>query len=581
MSKKSTPGPNPAVLAVAALIAAVLVAPPCAVLSFTPPISPVALPAAAAAASQSPLFRSSSIGRGKGSGRDSPISSLNVVNDVTAQDTSVSDSIFSGESTEPEFNWYKSWYPIIPVEYLDREKPQHFKLLNIDLVVWNDGAVEGSQFGSKKDRSKGAKRQHGTWRVFADSCPHRRAPLSEGRVEDDGTILCSYHAWRWDGDGDLCNVPQAQSSDEFDRIKSNPKSSCNAFPARVVNGLLWVWPESGSDARIESELTEVPIMKLPQEEDASIDEDLVVAGPWNFRELPYGHDYFLENVVDPAHVPSSHHNVVGNRYTGTNSLSMKTIEPVTKDGFAISVEPAVDNGDSPPSTTKYTAPCLVQIKAPVGDAVQILELYSSPSRPGFCNHVGRQVVVKSKSGETPQMLKAFLLPMPKWLNHVLAGLFLNQDALFLHSQERMLHERKEYSTNLDEDEASYNYNTAVLPMSADKGVINFRNWMRNKAGGRIPYFGNPSMPPIDNEVVFDIYNSHTKHCKNCSDALKNLRKARFISYFAAALVAALRPPKLGAIGSTVLAAVLGGLGLGINKLIGAMHRLEYSHAEND
>lgn len=65
---------------------------------------------------------------------------------------------------------YKAWYPIIPVEFLDREKPQHFKLMNMDLVVWNDGKVEGRSeaFGSKKDRQRGAKRSYGSWRVFAD-----------------------------------------------------------------------------------------------------------------------------------------------------------------------------------------------------------------------------------------------------------------------------------------------------------------------------------------------------------------------------------------------------------------------------
>ena len=280
-------------------------------------------------------------------------------------------------------------------------------------------------------------------------------------------------------------MPQAQSDDEFERIKSNRKSSCNAFPCKVVNGLLWVWPESGSDARIESELTPVKMMRLPNEEDPNIEEERVFTGTWNFRELPYGHDFFLENVVDPAHVPSSHHNVVGNRYTDTNPLFVKTVEPVTKDGFKISVKQGVDNSTIPSSTTKFVAPSLVQIRSPVGaGAVQMLELYSSPSRPGFCNHVGRQVIVKGEDGKTPEMLKAFLLPMPKWLNHVLAGLFLNQDALFLHAQERMLHEKGEYSTNLHNGEDSYHYTKAVLPMTADKGVINFRNWLRKKAGGK-------------------------------------------------------------------------------------------------
>jgi len=147
----------------------------------------------------------------------------------------------------------------------------------MDLVVWNDGKVEGrsEEFGSKKDRRRGAKRSDGSWRVFADSCPHRKVPLSEGRVEDDGTLLCSYHAWRWNGDADLCSVPQAQSDDEYRRIQSNPKSKCNSFPAKVVNGLLWVWPKSGDDARLESALTEVPMMKLPNEVDTSIDEDRI------------------------------------------------------------------------------------------------------------------------------------------------------------------------------------------------------------------------------------------------------------------------------------------------------------------
>jgi nitrite reductase/ring-hydroxylating ferredoxin subunit len=39
------------------------------------------------------------------------------------------------------------------------------------------------------------------WRAFEDRCPHRLAPLSEGRVEADGTLLCAYHAWRFDGGG--------------------------------------------------------------------------------------------------------------------------------------------------------------------------------------------------------------------------------------------------------------------------------------------------------------------------------------------------------------------------------------------
>jgi nitrite reductase/ring-hydroxylating ferredoxin subunit len=199
---------------------------------------------------------------------------------------------------DEKFNWFKSWYPVVPVEILDPEVPHKFQLLGMDIVVWNDAPIEGGLFGSKKKRAKSAKRVGGQWRAFIDACPHRKVPLSEGRVEDDGSLLCSYHAWRFDGQGALVNIPQLETDVDLERIKSNPKSNCNAFPTQVVDGLLWVWPDSGEDARLESALKEPPTCKIPQ----GVSRDKVWTGPWNFRELPYGADFFLENVVDPAHV---------------------------------------------------------------------------------------------------------------------------------------------------------------------------------------------------------------------------------------------------------------------------------------
>jgi nitrite reductase/ring-hydroxylating ferredoxin subunit len=199
---------------------------------------------------------------------------------------------------DKKFNWFKSWYPVVPVEILDPEVPHKFQLLGMDIVVWNDAPIEGGLFGSKKKRSKKAKRVGGQWRAFIDACPHRKVPLSEGRVEDDGSLLCSYHAWRFDGEGALVNIPQLEKEDDLDRIKSNPKSNCNAFPTQVVDGLLWVWPDSGDDARLESALKAPPLCETPQ----GVSQDRLWIGPWNFRELPYGADFFLENVVDPAHV---------------------------------------------------------------------------------------------------------------------------------------------------------------------------------------------------------------------------------------------------------------------------------------
>lgn len=211
---------------------------------------------------------------------------LDVPPDVVAED--------DPQSEREQFDWFKAWYPLVPVEILDREKPHKFQLLGQDLVVWNDAPVEGGLFGPKSKRRKGVKRTEGTWRAFIDECPHRKVPLSEGRVEDDGSLLCSYHAWRFDGEGSCVAVPQVESEDELARIKSNPKTNCNAFPTKVINGVLFVWPSSDENAVLESELS--PVAHRP----AETESERLWEGPWNFRELPYGADFFLENVVDPG-----------------------------------------------------------------------------------------------------------------------------------------------------------------------------------------------------------------------------------------------------------------------------------------
>ncbi len=37
--------------------------------------------------------------------------------------------------------------------------------------------------------------------AFVDACPHRKAPLSAGRVRPDGRLQCPYHGWHFDADG--------------------------------------------------------------------------------------------------------------------------------------------------------------------------------------------------------------------------------------------------------------------------------------------------------------------------------------------------------------------------------------------
>jgi len=133
---------------------------------------------------------------------NAPSSSSSLLLTLSSQNERI-EGFAVGIELEPQekaerFNWFKVWYPIVPVEILDPEVPHQFHLLGMDIVVWNDAPVEGGVFGPRKDRPKSAKcvvdRDY-QWRAFVDQYPHRKVSLSEGRVEHDGSILCSYHAW--------------------------------------------------------------------------------------------------------------------------------------------------------------------------------------------------------------------------------------------------------------------------------------------------------------------------------------------------------------------------------------------------
>lgn len=62
--------------------------------------------------------------------------------------------------------------------------------MGIDVVVWWD-------------------RNESQWKVMDDTCPHRLAPLSDGRIDQWGRLQCVYHGWCFNGKGDCKLIPQA------------------------------------------------------------------------------------------------------------------------------------------------------------------------------------------------------------------------------------------------------------------------------------------------------------------------------------------------------------------------------------
>ena len=81
--------------------------------------------------------------------------------------------------------------------------------------------------------SAGALRVNLKLEVFV-SCAGRLAPLSEGRIEpSDGTLMCSYHGWRFAGDGACIGIPQAPDARAEAAALASPRSCVTMHPAQA------------------------------------------------------------------------------------------------------------------------------------------------------------------------------------------------------------------------------------------------------------------------------------------------------------------------------------------------------------
>ena len=286
-------------------------------------------------------------------------------------------------------------YPVAVTEFLEEGKPHALCVLGKDIVVWKP-ATSGSE-----------------WRAFEDACPHRLAPLSEGRVEEDGSLLCAYHAWRFDASGACTSMPHALESQEAE-LRASPRACAVALPTKEIDGLLWVWPDTSDDGRMACAAGLNPPALIEELHDPAY-AGRVKRMHWNVRDLPYGWDFFMENVCDPAHVPVSHHGIVGNRYTDPRFFEMFLDGDVTDAGFAFDVSP----GPSPGVTSRheFRAPSLQKItneftrpqppKMMSQGGKMILCLYATPSKPGWTRHVGCQILVENEDNTLPPGLGFF------------------------------------------------------------------------------------------------------------------------------------------------------------------------------
>ncbi len=92
----------------------------------------------------------------------------------------------SVDETYPDGPQLGAWMPLGSAKALTGLNPVKIRLCGLKLAVWH------------KPLPKGSRRDAVTteWSAMVDACPHRLAPLSQGRVDPEmGCIECPYHGW--------------------------------------------------------------------------------------------------------------------------------------------------------------------------------------------------------------------------------------------------------------------------------------------------------------------------------------------------------------------------------------------------
>jgi len=537
-------------------------------------------------------------------------------------------------ATDQSFDWFDHWYPVNVADTMDPTRPHRTQLLGLNLVLWNS-AGESSKVSSELSAA--------SWNAFNDACPHRRAPLSEGRIEiddnNDATLFCSYHGWSFNEGGSCASLPYSPSKVK-DRHRQAPRACAEVYPTRTVDGFIWVFPQSGLKGIMRSEQRALPLISELQSRKGQIINNnkifLKSKIPAGVRDFPCSFDTMIENTLDPAHFCAAHHGTLGNRYTDpapysyqkrkqkcscstTNVNSMQ--QQLREDKGVAAINKCVVDLEGGMGSLQFIPPCLVKYSPnypamPFEETV-VIATYCVPTKPGWVRPLATVALLEDaeegggnkknllelfedirKTPLSKIALSIFMNPItPIWFGHIASSIILHQDAGLLRYQYQNMKNMGYYDssssnstlTNPMKSRTSYN-EICFTPNSVDKGIVTFRRWWETKAGGNVPWASGPSSSDhLDSQVdIFDMWDAHTKHCTYCQDAYRRLENLKKVSY-AVAFGGLIFQPMLmmqqsnyeNYMSTSLLILLALGLGLALEKFNELFIRYEYHHHDNN
>ena len=76
-------------------------------------------------------------------------------------------------------------------------------------------------------------------------CPHKGVAMDKGKVQGDA-IVCGYHGWEFDGNGDCIGIPYWNSGQKL------PCAKLRSYPVQDKYGMIWLFPGDPDLSDLES-----------------------------------------------------------------------------------------------------------------------------------------------------------------------------------------------------------------------------------------------------------------------------------------------------------------------------------------
>jgi len=148
--------------------------------------------------------------------------------------------------------------------------------------------------------------------ALADRCAHRAYPLSLGKLEGD-TIVCGYHGFRFNTDGNCVEVPSSS--------KCPKELGVARYKVAERGPLIWIW--MGDPALADA----AKIIQYPWHRDPA----------WAYKgkctTINAHYQLLYDNLMDLSHVGYVHKNTIGGEPEAHSNAQMKTTR--TADGVHV------------------------------------------------------------------------------------------------------------------------------------------------------------------------------------------------------------------------------------------------------